>query len=293
MLFVEWFFVLSGFVLYPQLIKVLNNKKHLFTFYIRRWMRTLPLYLFALLCVSLVTNKLFSIDFFQYLFFIQNMLPKFIQNDYFPVAWSLSIEEYFYLVFPLFLIVIRPENFIKKVMILLVCIMLVKLFFSSMTNLSFYRTGTLIRLDAILIGFVGAHYIDKILKQRVIVILLTLILSVVFLSVRDAVFQGDINNLEKVFFVLLLQAIAFFMLFSFIMGNGFLKHHAFKKLSGLLANQTYSIYLFHLIFLYIIKMRFGEVTDIFFYYLIALFVSSWLIYQFFEKPLLGCRPQYK
>ena len=31
--FVEFFFVLSGFVLYPQLIKVLENKNNLLIFY--------------------------------------------------------------------------------------------------------------------------------------------------------------------------------------------------------------------------------------------------------------------
>ena len=51
-LFVEFFFVLSGFVLYPQLLKVLNNNKKLFIFYKRRWFRTLPLYLVTLILVS-------------------------------------------------------------------------------------------------------------------------------------------------------------------------------------------------------------------------------------------------
>ena len=107
-LFVEFFFILSGFVLYPQLLKVLDNKKNLITFFKRRWLRTIPLYLVVTVAVTALTNNLFSSDFFKYLIFVQKIFPNFINNDYFPVAWSLSIEEIFYLVFPLLLVLLLP-----------------------------------------------------------------------------------------------------------------------------------------------------------------------------------------
>ena len=53
-LFVDMFFVLSGFVLYPQLIKIYNNKKNLKIFYMRRWLRTLPIFFIALITFSIV-----------------------------------------------------------------------------------------------------------------------------------------------------------------------------------------------------------------------------------------------
>ena len=67
--FVEFFFVLSGFVLYPQLMKISENKDNLFIFYKRRWIRTLPLYIIILLIVSALTSELLSVDFFKYFFF--------------------------------------------------------------------------------------------------------------------------------------------------------------------------------------------------------------------------------
>ena len=90
---VSVFFVLSGFVLYPQLLKVIDKKSNLFIFYKRRWIRTLPLYFITLILISILTNHMFDVNFFKYLFLIQKFLPNFIDNDYFPVAWSLSIEE--------------------------------------------------------------------------------------------------------------------------------------------------------------------------------------------------------
>ncbi len=74
LIFAEFFFLLSGFVLYPQLIKVINNKKNLVIFYKRRWMRTLPLFFIVLLLISALTGQLFSLDFFKYFFLIQKNL---------------------------------------------------------------------------------------------------------------------------------------------------------------------------------------------------------------------------
>ena len=51
--FVEFFFVLSGFVLFPQLHRVYNNTKNIRIFYFRRWFRTIPPYLVALVLYSI------------------------------------------------------------------------------------------------------------------------------------------------------------------------------------------------------------------------------------------------
>jgi len=94
-IFVEFFFVLSGFVLFPQLLKILENKSNLLIFYKRRWLRTLPLYLICLVVISLMFQKFLSLDFFKYLFFLQDIVPNFLDQSYYPIVWSLSIEEFF------------------------------------------------------------------------------------------------------------------------------------------------------------------------------------------------------
>jgi peptidoglycan/LPS O-acetylase OafA/YrhL len=293
LLFVEWFFVLSGFVLYPQLVKVLNNKKHLKTFYVRRWVRTLPLYGLALFCAAMMTSNLFNADFFKYLVFAQKLLPGFVNDDFYPVAWSLSIEEYFYLVFPLFLLLISKVKFINKVLLLLVGMTVVKIALSDSVDMNFYRTGTLFRLDSILLGFIGAHFKDRIVQYPKLVVIAVVALFSVFLYVQEGMFLGQVDNVGKILFVALLQSISFFLLFGFIMADGKIKNNHLKKFCGFVANQTYSIYLFHLLFLYIIKANFISVEGIFIYYLAALFIVSYAIFEYFEKPLLSLRPRYK
>ena len=111
-LFVDMFFVLSGFVLYPQLTKIYNNKKNLKIFYMRRWLRTLPIFFVALVTFSIVFNN-FNYDTLKYLFFVQKIYPDFLKLDYMTIAWSLSIEEWFYFLFPLVLIFFRKLSFGK------------------------------------------------------------------------------------------------------------------------------------------------------------------------------------
>src|SRR4029077_7448865 len=49
---------------------------------------------------SMLSGKLLSGDFFAYLFYVQNLLPAPQADDYYAVAWSLSVEVWFYVSFP-------------------------------------------------------------------------------------------------------------------------------------------------------------------------------------------------
>jgi peptidoglycan/LPS O-acetylase OafA/YrhL len=196
-------------------------------------------------------------------------------------------------VFPLFLLLISKVKFINKVLLLFVGMTLVKIALSDSVDMNFYRTGTLFRLDSILLGFMGAHFKDRIVQYPKLVVIAIVALFSVFLYVQEAMFLGQIDNVGKILFVALLQSISFFLLFGFILADGNIKNNHLKKFCGVVANQTYSIYLFHLLFLYIIKANFISVEGIFIYYLAALFIVSYAVFEYFEKPLLSLRPRYK
>ena len=104
---VEVFFVLSGFVLAPQIMYCVQQRSFatLLRFLARRWMRTIPPYLVSLIVVSALFGELLSSDFWRYLFYVQNLWRQASVNDYFPIAWSLSVEEWFYVCFPLLLLI--------------------------------------------------------------------------------------------------------------------------------------------------------------------------------------------
>ena len=101
---VELFFVLSGFLIGGILIRLSRQggTHWLGGFYARRWFRTLPnYYLFVLINILLVwwgTRPGELDEVWKYLVFIQNLFGP--HPLFFPEAWSLAVEEVFYLFIP-------------------------------------------------------------------------------------------------------------------------------------------------------------------------------------------------
>lgn len=103
---VEIFFVLSGYLIGSILIRMarqgrLHTATMIWTFWSRRWARTLPLY-FVFVLVYLRFDYLGVGDLFKtypFLFFMQNFAWSPI--PFFQHSWSLPIEEWFYFLFPL------------------------------------------------------------------------------------------------------------------------------------------------------------------------------------------------
>ena len=291
LLFVEFFFVLSGFVLYPQLIKILDNKDNLFVFYKRRWIRTLPLYFISLLIVSALTNELTSYDFIKYLFFIQKIIPDFINNDYYPVAWSLSIEEFFYLLFPILILCFSKKNIIKNSIIIFFIILISKYFLSTDFDSNFFRTGTLLRFDAILLGFLSRHFYQKLIKFNLLILILFIISFSLYLFSQNYFILNQELHITKYMFIILLQTISISLLVLFTYLEPLMKNVYFQNFSSTVSKQTYSIYLIHIILIYLLeKINFSWlVTNLI--YISLLFLLSSLIFKFIEKPLLAMRPK--
>ncbi len=105
---VDLFFVLSGFLIGKIILRQLENKKTTFSdlmiFWKRRWLRTLPNYFIVLvinILIVLYCRGTLVPELGQYFIFIQNF--AFAHPDFFTEAWSLSVEEYSYLLMPLVL----------------------------------------------------------------------------------------------------------------------------------------------------------------------------------------------
>ena len=293
LLFVEFFFVLSGFVLYPQLIQIFNNKSNLVIFYQRRWIRTLPLYFIVIFLVSAIFNEVFGKDFFKYLLFIQKIIPNFLSSDYYPVAWSLSIEEFFYLFFPLILIFLGKNNLIKKIIIFFVLIMIVKFLLADKVNANFFRTGTLFRFDAILLGFILRFFQDKLFKFKYFSLIFLIVLFFVFYFSEGYILANNEEYIIKISFIILLQILSLLTLNTFLIFEPIMKIKLIKNFSILISKQTYSVYLIHIIFIYFLEKVQLSVFNTVFIYILLLFIFSSLIYYFIESPLLKMRPKLK
>jgi peptidoglycan/LPS O-acetylase OafA/YrhL len=100
------FFVLSGYLIGRILIKSLQSapiSRHtVIEFWIRRWFRTLPTYYLVLSGLAIYSWAVGQTDLsglWRYFLFSQNLANP--HPGFFPEAWSLSIEEWFYLLLPL------------------------------------------------------------------------------------------------------------------------------------------------------------------------------------------------
>jgi peptidoglycan/LPS O-acetylase OafA/YrhL len=103
---VDIFFVLSGFLIGVQLLRQLqrNEPLRLGTFYARRAWRILPAFAVVLTvyaCFPAWREEPGLQSWWQFATFTMNLLVDYTHNQAFSHAWSLCVEEHFYLVFPL------------------------------------------------------------------------------------------------------------------------------------------------------------------------------------------------
>lgn len=122
---VDLFFVLSGFLISGQLFSEIEDqgKINLKAFYIKRFFRIVPAYFFTIFLY-------FSFPFFRereslsplwkFLTFTQNYGLDVISAGTFSHAWSLCIEEQFYLILPLLLLMIMPSTLFRYFIVLII-----------------------------------------------------------------------------------------------------------------------------------------------------------------------------
>lgn len=173
---VEVFFVLSGFLIGKILFRSFENPdfdlRSVRQFLKRRWYRTLPNY-FLILCVNIVIAigvVGYGIDgLWQYFFFLQNFAGQ--MPVFFPESWSLSIEEFAYVLLPFGLLITviffkdrdRRTTFLVAVLVLYLIFIGTKVMYALNTDYTKlaewnrYLKGVVIyRVDAILTGVIAS-----------------------------------------------------------------------------------------------------------------------------------------
>lgn len=172
---VELFFVLSGFLIGSILIRTLEkdnvfNFRSVLYFWKRRWFRTLPnYYLILFVNYMLVSSELINGDIDQFgwsfIFFTQNLYTSFY--GFFWESWSLSVEEWFYIILPLFILISYRFLSIKHaLMTTIACLILVPLIYRiSQSDLQVdsynfdveFRKVVIMRMDTIVYGVLAAY----------------------------------------------------------------------------------------------------------------------------------------
>ncbi len=313
---VELFFVLSGFLIGDILIKVFSKKepgvRDLKQFWIRRWWRTLPNY-FLFLFIYLGFHHLFrlgsipdGLDLMPYFVFLQNGLSP--HPGFYPIAWSLSIEEWFYLSFPILLGILyaigfrRLRLFLLSAVVVIGLCLCVRIVLSGVADLSWgpwYRKMIFWRLDAIVFGVLAASFFRRyteVLRQRryMLLILGCLILSASLIPFWQEYVLHDTSGffLKTVFFDLVSMSIAFMLPFFYHLKSNARSLYS-RSIQGL-SKISYSVYLSHWLFV----LLFFRVTPLdpgplsFIVFLGCTLVLSVIVYRFFERPTTRLREKW-
>lgn len=317
---VEFFFVLSGFligkIIYKIFIKEAFTMKSVLGFLKRRWFRTLPNYFLVLLVNSAIAVSLGQRipKLGLYFVFLQNGFSK--MPFFFPESWSLSVEEWAYIVLPvsllLFSVFFKPKNrnrfFLMMTLLLIALFIFFKILYhfkTPTTNLDEWndslKSVMIYRLDAIFIGVLCAwlsinyeKYWKKFKLFSAFIgsgIVLFMYFGMGFLGIFPNTYPFVWN---VIYLPLASLSIAFFVpLFSQLE----ISVTIIKKPVEFISKISYSIYLIHYTLIMQLLMLYLDKNDLTLLelhlatalYLAVTITLSYVLYRFYEKPIMNLR----
>ncbi|MCC9066273.1 acyltransferase family protein [Flavobacterium piscisymbiosum] len=318
---VSIFFVLSGYLIGSILIKEIETKPFttdvLINFWKRRWYRTLPNY-FLVLSVLIILSYFFTSNFnlsdsLAYYIFCQNLYYP--HPNWFPEAWSLSIEEWFYIIIPVVLFcLIRFLDLKTKRSVLLTAILVIFSvtifrYFRSMEMVLltggqrdlYFRKQVFTRIDSIMFGVLGAYiaYFYKSFWIHYRKILFAI--GVVLLISNRFFIKGELNSFYTTNFAFTLNSIGTLLILPLLSqiksGKGFV-----YKVVTYISLISYSMYLINLTLVKnwiisnmgidFINSYFTLIINYFLYWIFTIVISIFL-YKYFEVPTTKLRDNKK
>ncbi|MDU0200679.1 acyltransferase family protein [Paenibacillus sp. MAH-36] len=308
---VELFFVLSGFLIGGILLRDIVDNGTLLglkNFYFRRWFRTLPLYYFAVLTTYLFVNHHVDVT---NLIFLQNFKEQ--DLSFLPISWSLSIEEWFYLLVPLPLFFTgkfrhKSAAFFILTSLILIIPLLLRIYHVSVSQPVWdfgIRKQIPLRLDSLMFGVILAgiktyhtNVYQKFLAGKVSLLLALGGLAyfsgyLVYTGIQNQTMDHSWFNRTFLFtFVSLFIA----MLIAYLevhlpRMDDFPKLRAFFRF---ISSQSYGYYLFHWnIFVWFSRenttSRIGHSLYLLAFSLILMISFTYLMHRYYEVPIMKIR----
>lgn len=272
---VDIFFVISGFLITGIIItEIQQNSFSLKQFYTRRIKRIYPAFIIVMALVSFIASVIFIYNDFNKLRKTIELAIAFLSNFYLgltqgyfdlsanenPVLhiWSLAVEEQYYLIFPLILILAYKKFREIKVLFIITLILFFILLATSFIPANFYKEVlhqpniyylSNLRFPELLVGSLLAIYHNlsnkvQLSKQvnNILAILSTLLLfSCLFLMNNDIAFIPGVT--------LILPCIFTALIIHTTSQNNIVKLCLSNKAIVFIGKISYSLYLYHWIFI--------------------------------------------
>lgn len=301
---VDLFFVISGFLVSQPLLKAILEEKEfsIKDFIIRRGFKIWPSYFFFFLFAFVITNY-FSI------FKIHNQnlqlsnLPSFIfffRNYYAPNftlifehAWSICVEEHFYILLPVGLFLFKTIktskiyllHFLMSIFIIGVLMKIILPFFGDYSTFTTHK-----RIDGLTLGVITQYlvltkpnFLNKLKSRRVF-----------FFS---GMFVFALSFFMEIYLKNQYFKISFFKIFLSISFSLFILSSINFKLKELniikiVSYYSYNWYLYHPLFAFLSITYFGVTPTGFILYILSSFIVSVLTTVFIEDYFLNLRKRF-
>ena len=277
---VDIFFVISGFLITGIIITEIQQNSFSFKqFYTRRIKRIYPAFITVMALVSFIASAIFIYNDFNKLRKTIELAIAFLSNFYLGLTqgyfdlsanenpalhiWSLAVEEQYYLIFPLILILAYKKFREIKVLFIITLILFFILLSTSFIPASFYKEVlhqpniyylSNLRFPELLVGSLLAIYHNLSASKQasnVIAILSTLLLfSCLFLMNNNIAFIPGVT--------LILPCIFTALIIHTTSQNNIIKLCLSNKAIVFIGKISYSLYLYHWIFIALAYYITGE-----------------------------------
>ncbi len=325
---VSFFFVLSGFLITYLLLKekAANGKINIKNFYIRRVLRIFPLYylivLLGLYVIPLAKNQIpvsFPVDIstsmlnkWYYFTFTGNIdyLRNGITNVIVGVLWSVSVEEQFYIFWPLVIAFVPKKYLLLSFMLIIVGSIGFRYFFTGGNAMKIHFNSlscvTYLAMGAV-IAFMSAKekFINRVKTIPKYAILLMYIIGFAIIPLRLYTWKFGVHYVLVASFVPVIIA-AFF---AFIIIEQNFAEHSFYKISRFrfissIGKYTYGMYCYHMVVFFVILFslhlikfdisrinKFGFISITITSFFATCLVAMWS-YNYFEMFFLRMKERF-
>lgn len=313
------FFVLSGFLITYLLLeeRELTSKINVKNFYFRRVLRIWPLYFLIILVgfgIYPLINHFSNVANYRLPYFL-SFLSNFdlihldthhLQNEpMLDITWSVSIEEQFYLFWPLLFFLVKPRYYVSVFISTIVVSMAWRFYVHNESYVLWYHTLSLI-VD-LAIGGLAAYLVIKSNSFKAVFARIPPLVSLlIYLSGITVLFFRD-NLMDSFVYGEVCIHLFYGAFFSFVILDQNYSHESFLKLGrykylSFWGKYSYGIYLLHPVVIaaliyFVGKMHINN-QSMFNFSIISLvglavtLTVSYISYEFFEKRFLALKKKF-
>ena len=291
---VTLFFFVSGFIITRMMLIQGFTGRHLKAFYVRRFFRLAPALLVYMLVSGLVMNALgYPIpgrDFFATLFYYANY-HQFTNYGHvlspLVITWSLAVEEHFYFMFPI-LLILSGRHLVAVLVTAIVAILAWRMVLVHGFHVPMARTyiATDTRLDSIAWGCLLSVLIER--KHVFLARLASwraLLLSAIVLLATFAIRRDDFRET----FRYTLQGAALMPVFCALFWSQaplpWLRPALESRIARYVGNISYSLYLYHFLVLSVCNALISNLVELKVVALVSAFLLATVSYYLIENPI--------